>query len=99
MKQFLREWRKFRKLSLANVSELIEIDHSTLSRVERGQSPYDQDILEKLSLVYGCEPPDLLAINPMQPDPPKLVYDRLRAAPPAVRERALIILDALLKAG
>jgi len=49
--------------------------------------------------VYGCDPSDILNIDPMKPDPPRLVYDRLRAADKAVQERALAILDALLKAG
>lgn len=97
--QFLREWRKYRRLSLVQVAEKIEIDHSTLSRIERNETPYDQDVLEKLSLVYGCEPQDLLSINPLQPDPPRLVYDRLRQAPAEMRDRAMAILDALLKAG
>lgn len=52
-----------------------------------------------MALVYGCDPSDILNIDPTQPDPPRLVYDRLRSADRAVQERALAILDALLKAG
>ena len=81
------------------MAEQIEIDHSTLSRIKRRESPYDQDVLEKLALVYGCDPDDLLSIDPMKPDPPKLIYDRLKVANQDVQNRAIAILDALLKAG
>ena len=47
-----------------------------------------------MALVYGCDPSDILNIDPTQPDPPRLVYDRLRSADRAVQERALAILDA-----
>lgn len=103
-RHYLREWRKYRKKqdrkwTLAYVAELVEVDHSSLSRLERGESPYDEDILQKLALAYGCDPADLLNINPLTPDPPKLVYDRLRAAPKELQDRALAVLDALLRAG
>jgi len=103
-RHFLREWRVYRKgstgrkLTIEHVAGLIDVDHSTISRVERGESPYDEDLLQKLALVYGCEPADLIDINPLEPDPPKLVYDRLKSAPKEMQERALAVLDALLKA-
>lgn len=95
---FLRQWRKYRGLTQEEVGERIEVNASTLSRVERGEIPYDQDLLERLALVYLCEPADLLSIDPLKPDPPKLVYDRLRSAPDAIRDQALAVLNALLKA-
>lgn len=62
-------------------------------------STYNQDFLERIALVYGCEPSDILNIDPLKPDPPRLVYDRLRAANKDVQDRAMAVLDALLKAG
>lgn len=96
---FLRAWRKYRKLSRDVAAERVDIDGTTLGRIERGEIPYNQDFLERMALVYGCDPSDILNIDPMKPDPPRLVYDRLRSADKAVQERALAILDALLKAG
>lgn len=96
---FFREWRKFRKLTQIEAADLLEVDQSTISRLERREIPYDQDILERMALVYGChEPYDLLSINPLKPDKPRLVYDALKNAPEPVQEQALAILNAFLKA-
>lgn len=96
---YLRAWRKFRKLTGEEVAERLDIDRTTISRIERGLYPYNQDFLEKAATLYGCEPEDLLMIDPLKPDPPKLVYDRLRAVDPVMQRRALDVLEALLKAG
>jgi len=81
-----------------DVAERIEVDRTTLSRVERGESPYDQDILEKLALAFGCEAEDLLSIDPLAPDPPKLVYEAVRRAPPDKQEEVWRVVQAMLKA-
>lgn len=98
-KHYLRQWRDFRELTQDQAADRAEIDRSSLSKIERGEVPYNQDLLERLSLAYGCDPSDLLDIDPLKPDPPRLVYNRLREAPPAIQERALAVLDALLRAG
>lgn len=96
---FLRQWRKFRGKTQAQVADALEVDQSTISNLERKISPYDQDILERLATYYGCDPEDLLAIDPLKPDPPRVVYDKLRDASPAMQRRAIDVLEALLKAG
>lgn len=96
---FLREWRKFRGLTQEQVAERTEIDQSTVQRIEAGKLPYNEETLERFALAFGCEVTDILSINPLKPDVPRLVYDRLRAAPKDVQERALAILEVLLKAG
>lgn len=96
---YLRQWRDFRDLSQEEVAFKLDIDRSTISRIERGESPYDQDILERLALIYGCDPEDLISCDPLRPDPIKFVVSNLKHAPRDVRDRALKVLDALLKAG
>ena len=96
---FLREWRKYRKLSQEEAAERLDTTQGTLSKIERRELPYNQDFLEKAALAYGCEPEDLLSINPIKPDAPRLVYERLRHAPKALQDRAIAVLEALLKAG
>jgi transcriptional regulator with XRE-family HTH domain len=86
-------------MSQEEVAERLEIDRSTISRIERGESPYDQDILERLALVYRCDPEDLIAINPLGEDSLRIAWSSLRKAPADVRARALGYIDALLKAG
>jgi hypothetical protein len=65
-KNFLREWREHRELSLQEAGRKMGFSHSQLSRVERGLQPYSQDILEAASRVYSTSvyqilyaPPDL----------------------------------------
>lgn len=96
---FMKEWRKYRKLSQAIAADRTDIDTSTFSRIERGELPYNQDFLEKLALAYGCDVADILTVNPLAPDPPRLIYDRLRQVPKLKQEQALAILEAFLKAG
>ena len=96
---YLRQWRKFREKTQAQVAEALEVDQSTISNLERKISPYDQDILDRLATYYGCDPEDLIAIDPLKPDPPRVVYDKLRDASPAMQRRAIDVLEALLNAG
>lgn len=94
---YFTEWREFRELSQEQAAERLDIDRTTLSRIERGRSPYNQDTLEMLALAYGCDPEDLLTINPLHPNPAKRFYKELRKRPPDVQEKALEILRAFLK--
>ena len=96
---FLREWRKYKKLSQEEAADRLETTQGTLSKIERRELPYNQDFLEKAAMAYGCDPEDLLSINPLKPDAPRLVYERLRHASPVMQKRALEVLEALLKAG
>lgn len=96
---YLAEWRDFKDLTQEEVADRVEVDRTTVGRIERGEVPYNQDFLERLALAYGCEPTDLLTVNPLAPEPSAVFASRLRRAPRAVQERALAVLDALLKAG
>lgn len=61
---YFREWRQFRGLTLEQAAERLEIDFTTLSRIERGLVPYSQGLLEAAALAYRCEPWDLLNVDP-----------------------------------
>lgn len=94
---FLREWRKHRGLTLAKASERFDIDPSTLSRIERGAVPYDQDFLEQAADAYRCEVADLLVRNPLLPDAVWSLADNLKRATPEQRQTIETLIDALLK--
>lgn len=94
---FLREWREFRNKTQEQAAPLLGIDQSTLSRIERGTVPYDQDFLEKAAFVYMCDPQDLIMRNPLDEDAVWSITDNLKKATPAERTRAAAIIDALLK--
>jgi transcriptional regulator with XRE-family HTH domain len=96
---FLREWREFRDMTLEEAAERLEIHHTTLLRIEKRQSPYNQDFLERAALVYGCEPTDFLDNNPQSWNVPRLVYDRVKQASPDKQREVMAVIEAMLKAG
>lgn len=63
---FLKEWRTHRGLTQEQAAERFNLDRSNLSRVERGESPYSQGLLEAAAEAYDCEPWDILNVNPLK---------------------------------
>lgn len=63
-KHFIKKWRKYRGYTLEALAADVGSTHATLSRIERGLSPYSQEILEKLAWALKCTPADLLARDP-----------------------------------
>jgi transcriptional regulator with XRE-family HTH domain len=94
---FMRQWRKMAGLTQEQAAERVELDRTTYSRIENGKLPYNQDFLERLALAFGCEAAEILSVDPLKPDPPKLVYDKLRRAPAAVQQQAIDMLNVLLR--
>jgi transcriptional regulator with XRE-family HTH domain len=66
-KTFIRTWRLHRRLSLETVADAAGTTAASLSRIERGIVPYNQDLIESLALIYGCDPAELIARDPSQP--------------------------------
>jgi len=86
-------------LSQTDAGERLGINQSTLSKIENGRLPYNQDLLESAALAYGAhDPADLLQINPLQVDTLAVLIAQFRAAPPDVQHRATAVVEALLKA-
>lgn len=64
-KTYLREWRKLKPgRTLEQVAEYLHISQPQLGRIERGDQPYNQDLLEALGELYGCEPDELIWRDP-----------------------------------
>jgi transcriptional regulator with XRE-family HTH domain len=84
---YLREWRKYRKLTQAEIAPLIGIDRSYYSKIESGVRQYDQSIIEKAAMALECRVIDLLGIVPGQrqfiqivhEDAAPFVYDDLKS--------------------
>jgi transcriptional regulator with XRE-family HTH domain len=89
---YLREWRRYRKLSLATVAERIGITHGTLSRIERGEYPYNQRHLEALAEVFETDPASLIGRDPRDPEGIFEIWLRLT---PARKRQILAIIKAL----
>jgi len=94
---YLREWRKYRKLTQPQVCELLKVEQPTLSRWEKRINPVDIDRLEQLAGIYNVGVTDLLTRNPFEPDPVTVVSSELRRAPERVQRQALNLLNALIK--
>ena len=73
----------------------VGISEGQLSRIERGETPYSQDILEALSQALRCEPADLIMRDPTQPDPIWSLIDTLK---PVERQQAVEVIKALKRA-
>lgn len=94
---FFRQWREHRGLTQAQAAERLKVDQSTLSRVERGLTPYDQDFLEAAAFAYMCEPADLLMRDPLRADSVWSIADNLKKATPEQRATVTTIIDALIR--
>jgi transcriptional regulator with XRE-family HTH domain len=70
-KHYIREWRQFRDLSLVRLAGRMT-DHAgnevissvSIGRIERGQQPYSQPIIEGLAVALDCTVEDLVSVNP-----------------------------------
>jgi transcriptional regulator with XRE-family HTH domain len=93
-KTFLREWRKASGKTLVAVAEQLHMSHSQLSRIERGDQPYNQELLEALADLYMCDVVDLLIRDPSDPEGMWTLWEK---AKPGDRQRIVAITDALLK--
>ena len=92
-KTYIREWRKFRDLSIRELATLMgHANHSHLSRLERGLAGYTQENLESLATILGCQPVDLLLRDPSEPD---TIWTVWAALTPEKRQHALDYLCVL----
>lgn len=99
---FIRAWRKHRRLSLEDAVERLELEvgypysFSQLSRVERGDQGYTQDLLEALATIYRCEPGDLIMRDPKATDAIWSIWEQLH---PVQRLQLVEIGGTLKKTG
>jgi transcriptional regulator with XRE-family HTH domain len=97
---YLKEWRRHRDMSLDKVIDRLELEvgfpfsKGQLSRVERGEQPYNQDLLEALAKVYGCDSGDLIKRDPADPELIWDLYDKMTATQ---RVQAAEVIKALMK--
>lgn len=90
---FVREWRKFRGLTLEKLAERLHVHKGTLSRLERGDQRYTQDFLEAAASELNCDVVDLLIRNPLDPESVWSIWDRI---PEQARPQARAVLKALV---
>ena len=99
---YIRAWRKHRGLTLAQLADRLSVElevaisEGQLSRIERGETPYSQDILEAVAAALRCEPADLIMRDPAQPDG---IWSLLDSLKPGERLQAVEIIKALRRTG
>lgn len=67
----------------------IGLSQTSLARIERGETPYNQTLLEILAEVYGTDAPSLIMRNPVDPEGIWSIYDQI---PAPERKRALRVI-------
>lgn len=102
---YIKEWRDKRGLSLRRLSERLEdspggdpmLSHTSIGRIEKGQQPYSQPILEALATALGVPAWMLLEVNPEKDGDVIDITLRLNKAPPELRDQAISVINALLQ--
>lgn len=91
---FIREWRQYRGYTLEQLAEMIGTTHATLSRIERGQRPYNQVLLEILAEALLTDPASLLIRNPQEPTAIWTIWDQ---AQPGEREQIVDLAKVVVR--
>lgn len=92
---FIREWRKFRKLTIDELAAKSGMDKGNLSKLERGLHPYKQDTLDSIAKALETSSEVLITRGPEEPTP---FYVYLARANPTVRKQIEQAAAAIYKA-
>lgn len=65
---FIREWRKYRKLTQEELAEMVGLSNGAISQLETGRINYTQGTLEDIADALGCTAGDLLSRDPNKDD-------------------------------
>lgn len=100
---YLRAWRQHRGMTLRGLTQKIAdmrgepvVSYPSLARIEVGDQPYSQPILEALADALEVPVESLLAHDPKSPDRVWEIWSQMN---PQQRRQAVIILETLLRAG
>jgi transcriptional regulator with XRE-family HTH domain len=96
---FIRQWREFRQVTQEQLADMLEVDRTTVGKIENQKLPYNQDYLERVSAALGVDIEDLLSVDPLAPSRPTLVWSKIEKAPPDLQEKIRFVIEAMLKAG
>ena len=89
---YIREWRKYRELTLEELASRVDMTASHFSMLERGQRGYTQETLEAIAVALQTSDGALLTRNPLDDSADWSVWDQ---AKPAERKLALELLKTV----
>lgn len=93
---YIREWRKYREMTLEALAERLEMTASHFSMLERGQRGYAQETLEAIADALQTTPASLLMRNPLDDSADWSIWDQ---AQPGERRLAVELLKTVRKTG
>lgn len=91
---FIKQWRKFRKLTQEQLAEKSGLSESSISQLEKFKQGYSVPTLEKIAAALDCRPGDLLSRDPLADAELWETWARLK---PETKRRAAKLLRALLE--
>jgi transcriptional regulator with XRE-family HTH domain len=91
---YLREWRQFRRFTQESLGARIEVGHSTLSRIERGEIKLTEDMILRLAAALRIKPGDLFR-NPQDRRHVWALAEKIAQLPAKKVDTATAIVDAL----
>lgn len=101
----IRQWRQKEGLSLRELANRMEkepggdlvISHVSIGRIERGEQPYTQPVIEALADALGKSVATLIEVDPYITDSRVIdMTERLKQADPDKRDEVMRVLDAML---
>lgn len=98
MPTYLRQWRKFRRMTQEQLAEAVGLTASSISQLENGKQGFTSESLAEFALALQCSPADLLAFDPKRTDsfwPLMQAAERLEGRE---RRQALAIIAAAISA-
>jgi transcriptional regulator with XRE-family HTH domain len=96
---YIRQWRECKHVTQEQLAEMLEVDRTTVGKIENHKLPYNQDYLERVSLALGVDIEDLVSVDPSAATQPKLVWSKVEKAAPELQEKIRFVIEAMLKAG
>jgi transcriptional regulator with XRE-family HTH domain len=98
-KHYLREWREYRGLTREAAIGRLGWSVSKISRIESGQTPYNEDDLNAAAEAYSTTPAMLIEVNPLKEGEVVDLMRMVRGIPSDKREDAKTVLSVLFGKG
>lgn len=94
---FAKEWRKYKKISQTEIARRLGVTQSEISKIDKLDRRVKASDLAAYAFALGIDVEDLILVNPLQPDAPKLVYSKLLHVDKDKQRQVLDVVMALLK--
>lgn len=94
---FAKEWRKYKKLSQTEIARRLGVTQSEISKIDKLDKRVKTSDLAAYAFALGIDVEDLILVNPLKPDMPRLVYSKMLHVDKEKQRQVLDVVMALLK--